>query len=329
MLHVKLAGLGAYLPERVITSRELEQQYALAPGWIERATGIVERRRATHETQVQMAGVAARRALAMAGLDLSAVDLIISASSSRQQTIPCTAAFVQRELGAPEGKSACVDMDATCLSFLFALQSAAHLVAAGTYRTALIVTSERSGYALNHDQPESAVLFGDAAAAAVLVRTPPDESSGIVWEQFATYSSGADLTTILGGGTLHHPNDPTTHPLMNTFQMNGTGVFKKAARLVEPFLDQFFARTEWEREAVDLVVPHQASGHALDLLCSRYGFGEQQIFRNLATRGNCVGASIPLALTEAVTAGRIARGQRALLVGTGAGLTLGAVGLIW
>lgn len=329
MLHVKFAGIGAYLPERIVTSAELEATYGLEAGWIARTTGIHERRRATHETQVEMAARAAQRALASAGMDVAALDLIISASSSRQQTIPCTAAFVQRAIGAPEGRSACVDMDATCLSFLFAVQSAAHLVAAGTYRTALIVSSEAGGRSLNFDQPESAVLFGDAAVAVILVRTPPNEASGLVWEQFATYSSGADLTTILGGGTLHHPNDPATLPVMNTFSMNGPGIYKKAARIVGPFLDQFFTQAQWQRETLDLVVPHQASSHGLELLCRRYGFREDQIMRNLERRGNCVAASIPLALSEALDAGRITRGQRLLLVGTGAGLTVGAIGVIW
>jgi 3-oxoacyl-[acyl-carrier-protein] synthase III len=329
MLNVKIAGLGHYLPERVVASAELEQAYGLDAGWVARATGIIERRRATHETTASMASAAARRALAAAGMDVGELDLIIAAASGRQQAIPCTAAFIQRELGAPDGASACFDLDATCLSFLMALQAAAHLVAAGSYRAALIVSSEIGGRSLNPREPASAVLFGDAAAAAVLLRTPPGEVSRVVWEQFATHSSGADLTTIRGGGTMHHPNDPATTPEMNMFSMQGTGVYKKAARLGDPFLDSFFARAGWSREELDAVVPHQASGHVIELLSSRYGFRPAQVVSNLATRGNCVAASIPLALSEAVAAGRIIRGQRVLLVGTGAGLTLGAIGLIF
>jgi 3-oxoacyl-[acyl-carrier-protein] synthase III len=329
MLNVKIAGLGHYLPERVITSSELEQAYELEPGWVARTTGIIERRRATHETTVSMAALAAQRALDAAGLGVDAVDLIIAAASGRQQAIPCTAAFIQRALGAPDGASACFDLDATCLSFLFALQTAAHLVAAGSYRSALIVSSELGGFSLNPCEPQSAVLFGDAAAAAVLVRTPPDQASCIVWEQFATHSSGVELTMIRGGGTLHHPNDPATTPEMNMFSMQGSSIYKKAARLSGPFLASFFARADWAREELDAVVPHQASGHALELLSARYGFRPAQVVSNLAIRGNCVSASIPLALSEAVASGRIGRGQRVLLLGTGAGLTLGAIGLVF
>lgn len=329
MLAVKIAGLGAYLPERIVTSAELEAELGLAPGWVERATGVLERRRATDETAAGMAAIAGRRALASAGMNPGELDLIIAASSAPQQAIPCTAALVQRELGAPDGMSACFDVNATCLSFLAALQSAAHLVAAGSYRAALVVSSEIVGRSLNPQEPESAVLFGDAAAAAVVVRTPEGEPSRVVWEQFATFSSGADLTTIRGGGTLHHPNDPATTPELNMFQMNGTAIYKQAARRAGPFLERFLARASWEREQIDWVVPHQASGHAVAILNARFGFRAEQVVSNLAVRGNCVAASIPLALAEAVTAGRITRGQRVLLIGTGAGLTIGAIGLIF
>lgn len=329
MLNVKIAGLGAYLPERVVSSAELEAAYGLAPGWVARTTGIVERRRATHETTAGMAAAAARRALASAGVGLAEVDLIVSASSGPQQAIPCTAAFIQRELGAPEGASACFDIDATCLSFLFALQTVAHLVAAGSYRAALVVSSEIAGRSLNPAEPESAVLFGDAAAAAVVVRTPPGEASAVVWEQLATYSGGADLTAIRGGGTLHHPNDPATTLEMNMFTMSGPTIYKRAARLAGPFFDGFFARAGWQREEVGALIPHQASGHAIAILRSRYGFRPEQVVANIAERGNCVAASIPLGLAEAVASGRVARGDKVLLFGTGAGLTLGAIGLVF
>jgi 3-oxoacyl-[acyl-carrier-protein] synthase-3 len=329
MLAVKIAGLGAYLPELVVRSVELEAELGLAPGWIERVTGVRERRRVTHETAASMAALAGRRALDAAGLPPDAVDLIIAASSAPQQAIPCTAAFVQRELGALDGGSACFDVNATCLSFLTAMQTATHLVAAGSYNTALVVSSEIVGRSLNPAEPESAVLFGDAAAAAVLMRTPQGEASTVVWEQFATFSSAAELTTIRGGGTLHHPNDPATTPELNQFRMEGTAIYRQAARRAGPFLDRFLERAGWTRASIHVVVPHQASAHAVRMLNERFGFSAAQVESNLALRGNCVAASIPLALAEAVTAGRVQRGQRVLLVGTGAGLTLGAIGLVY
>jgi 3-oxoacyl-[acyl-carrier-protein] synthase-3 len=327
MLPVTIAGLGAYLPPRCVSSAELEQEWGLPGGWIERTTGVRERRRAESETTVSMAVAAAREALAHAELAPEQVDLIIGACTGPQQLIPCTAAFVQQRLELPQGRSCCFDVNATCLSFLFALHSAAHLVAAGQYRCVLIFSSELTRWTLDAREPESASLIGDGAAAAVVVPSVPGSNAGIWLARFATHSSGAHLVECPGGGTLHHPNDPTTTPRMNTFHMDGPGIFKMAVRMVVPFLDCFLAELGWERRAVDVVVPHQASGRGLDQLWSRMGFRPEQVFRNLATRGNCIAASIPLALAEAVHSGRVRRGNRVLLVGSAAGLTLGAVAL--
>lgn len=327
MLPVKIAGLGAYLPERRVLNVELEDQLGIPSGWIERVTGVRERRYVSGETSAWMAAAAARRALAAAGRDLCDLDVIVGASTAPQQAIPCTAALVQRELGAPDGASVCFDLNATCLSFLVALHTAAQLIAAGVYRCMLVYSSEITSRSLNPAERESAVLFGDAAAAAVLTRAELDEPSAIWHAQFATFSSGADLTAVPGGGTLHHPNDPRTTPEMNTFHMQGLAVFKQAARLSSPFLDRFFAGLDWPRDACDAVVPHQASRHAVELLHLRLGFQPAQVYSNLALRGNCIAASLPLALSEAVAGGRIRRGDRVLMLGTGAGLTLGALAL--
>ncbi len=329
MLAAHLAGLGTYLPERRVSSATLEEQLNIPAGWTERVTGVRERRYCTDETSVGMAAAAAHQALDRAGLRPDDLDAIVGASTAPQQAIPCTAALVQRELGAPEGRSACFDINATCLSFLFALHTVAQLVAAGMYRRVLVFSSEIASRSLNPCERESTVLFGDAAAAAIITRAPEGTASAIHHAQFATFSSGADLTRVLGGGTLHHPNNPQTTPDMNLFHMRGPAVFKQAARVVGPFLDQFFTTLDWDRSAIDTVVPHQASRHAVELLHARLGFNADQVFSNLATRGNCIAASIPLALAEAVEHGRIRRGDRVLLVGTGAGLTLGALALIF
>jgi 3-oxoacyl-[acyl-carrier-protein] synthase-3 len=329
MLPVKIAGLGSCLPERRVTSAELLRAWHVPEGLVEHAAGVYERRYATHETTAGMAASACRQALDRAGLAPSAVDAIIGASTVPQQAIPCTAAFVQRELGAPDGGSLCFDVNATCLSFLVALQNAAHLVAAGAYRTVLVYSSELGSRFLNERQPASAILFGDAAAAAVVVRAEAGEHSAIHHTAFATYSSGADYTQVLGGGTRHSPNDPATRPEMNLFDMDGKAVFRQAVRLLPPFLDCFFEQTGWRREEIDCLVPHQASRHGLDLLTDRLGFRREQLFTNLSERGNCIAASIPLALAEAVAAGRIRRGDRVVLLGTGAGLTIGAAALTY
>jgi 3-oxoacyl-[acyl-carrier-protein] synthase-3 len=210
-----------------------------------------------------------------------------------------------------------------------ALQTVAHLVTAGTYRCALIVSSERPDHSLNPAEPASAVLFGAAAAAAVVTRAAEGESSAVVWEQFATYSESAELTAIRGGGTLHHPNDPATTPEMNLFHMDGPQVYRRAARLAAPFFERFFQRSGWTRESVDSLISHQASRHAVEYLWRRLGFRQDQVVENLAERGNTVAASIPLTLAEARDQGRIKRGDRVMLFGTGAGLSIAAIALVF
>jgi 3-oxoacyl-[acyl-carrier-protein] synthase-3 len=327
-LPVKLAGLGWYVPERRVTSSELEAEWGLPSRWIGHVTGVRERRYATTETSAGMAAAAAKMALEHAAMAGSSIDLIVGASAAPQQAIPCTAAFVQRELGLAEGASFCFDVNATCLSFLVALQSVAHLIAAGSCRCALIVSSEITSHSLNPAEPESAGLFGDAAAAAVLVASEPGEASSIGLSLFETHSSGADLTELRGCGTLHHPNDPGTDSAMNLFHMDGPAVLTIASRLFDAFIKRFLLESGRAPRDFDAVVPHQASRAALRLLSDRYGFAREQVITNLESRGNCIAASIPLALAEAMHDGRLRRGQRLLLAGTGAGLTLGAMELV-
>jgi 3-oxoacyl-[acyl-carrier-protein] synthase-3 len=327
---VKIAGLGHYLPERRVSNYEIEELLGLKPGWIARATGVLERRRASpDDTNSRMAAQAALRALEDANLDIADIDLIVGASASPEQMIPCTASLVQRELGAPEGRSTCFDINATCLSFALALQLVAPLIAAGVYRTVLVFSSEVIAESLNPNEPESASLMGDAAAAAILTRASNDEPGRLHLSRFATFSGSAHLTQVLGGGTRRHPNNPANTLETNQFCMHGPSVFRAASRVLPGFMNEFFDTLGWGSDQIDLIVPHQASGHAISHLASRLGFPDSKVYVNLPRRGNCVAASLPLALSEAEEEGRLQRGDRILLIGTGAGLTVGAVALTY
>jgi 3-oxoacyl-[acyl-carrier-protein] synthase III len=309
----------------VVANAELEVKMGLSNGWIAKRTGVLERRYATNETTVSQAVAASRVALERSGIKLGELDAIIGANLA-QQTIPCTAALVQKALDAPDGSSACWDVNATCLSFMMALHSAALLIAAGQYKNILIFSSEIASPSLNPLEPESASLFGDAAAAIVL--TASDDSS-LIGAKFQTFSSGSHLTELLGGGTLHRPPTTFDRPELNLFHMDGPAIFKHAARTMPGFLEGFLNDIGWTISSIDALVPHQASGYGVQSISSRLGFTPEQVIFNLPNRGNCVAASMPLALTEAVEAGRIKRGDQVLLAGTAAGLTLGAVALIF
>ena len=327
-LPVRIAGLGRYLPSRIVTNAELEGELGLSDGWIAQRTGVRERRRCSGETSAFMGAAAARDALTMAGLDAGELTAIIGASSTPQQAIPCTAVFVQRELDAPEGVASCFDVNATCLSFLAALDVAARLVAAGAHRHVLVFSSENVSLSMNPQEPESAVLFGDAAAAVILSHAGAT-GSALHATHLQTWNSGAELSQITGGGTLHHPNDPATTAAHNLFAMRGPQLFRKAAPLLLPFMDRLCDSAGWQRSDVTAVVPHQASRHGIALGWKLLGFREEQVITNLGTRGNCIAASIPLALAESVAAGRIQRGDRLLLFGVAAGLSLGGAAITY
>src|SRR5262245_29401042 len=333
MFAARLAATGSALPAVIVTSAALERDLHLPPGWIIERTGVHERRRATSETSLSLAAAAARAALADAPGPL---DAVVVASAGPHQLIPCTAALLHRELGLPEGNGLTFDVNATCLSFLQGLNVACHFVHAGTARRVLVVSSEVSRHSLDPGEPESAVLIGDGAAAAIVERgaggcyppgTPLEPGGTVHHAVFETHSRGADLTTLKGGGSLHHPNDPATTPAHNRFHMNGPGLFKLALLLLPPFVHRALAGAGWRAADVEAVVPHQASRPGVELLVRRCGFSPDQLVVNLETRGNCIAASVPGAIDEAGRSGRISRGDKVLLIGTAAGLAMGAVAL--
>ena len=324
-LPVTIAGIGSYLPSRIVTNAELEARLSLPSGWIVRRTGVLERRVVGDETTVDMAVSAARVALQRAQLKPADLDAIIVASSAPQQAIPCTAALVQAALLAPDGMSACWDVNATCLSFLFALHSAAQAIHLGQYERVLICSSEIPSGSVNPLQASTATLFGDASAAVILTRS--SDQRGIHGASFQTFSSAAHLAEFKGAGTLHRPQHTVGQPDLNYFSMDGPGIFRHALTHMKPFMDAFLASLEWQPADVDAFVPHQASRHGIESVSTHLGFEPSQVITNIALRGNCVAASIPLALCEALEGGRIRRGQRVVLAGTAAGLTLGAVAL--
>ena len=325
---LKIAGLGRYLPERIVTNPELEALYGLRPGWIEHHNGVRERRRATTETNSSMGAAAAVEALAEAGLQITDIDLILNASGTAEQAIPDTAALIQRGLGVGDSGIPCMSVHVTCLSFLAALDVCASFLAAGRYRTILVVSSEISSVGLNPNEPESATLIGDAAAAAVIRAAGAGESSQLHHSLFRTYGEGADHTAVRGGGTRRHPNLPTTSPEDNYFHMDGGSVLRLVRTHVDGYLEELYPGLATGLVDIDAVVPHQASKVGLRML-GRFGWADEKIIRTLDWLGNCVAASVPATLYEGVADGRIRRGDKVLLVGTGAGLSMGGLVLTY
>jgi 3-oxoacyl-[acyl-carrier-protein] synthase III len=324
-LPMKILGVGRYLPERVVTSAEVERLCGIKPGWIERHTGVKERRWVgPKETNSFMAAAAAREAIADAGLKLEDIDLILCSSGTPEQTIPDNSALIQRELGLGTSGVSCMSVHITCLSFLLALDLSSVMLSVGRYKNILIVASDIASVALNFRDPESAALFGDAAAAVVVTRTPAGEASGVTKTRFETYSVGAHLTEIRGGGSRRHPANPDTKPEDNLFSMAGPKVYRLARQHQDEFLERLRPGLSKSPGSIKVVLPHQASLLALRAL-RRNGIDDDQVVITLDRFGNCVATSLPLTVYEAVRTNRMKRGDEILLAGTGAGLTLGGM----
>jgi len=313
-LKVKVTGVGLYLPPKIETAEDIAPKIGRPVDWIIEKSGVIERRVSEIDVD-QMGAIAGKEALGDGGKP----DLIINASGVPKQTIPDTSTFYQRELGF-EGIPS-FSVHCTCLSFITALNTAASLIHSGSYKRILIISSDRGTIGRNFDEPESASLLGDGAAAVVLEQSLENESSELIYFDMKTFPSCANLTEVRGGGTNKHPQDPETSLADNLFTMDGPAVYKIARKEVYRMMLKTMKTTGLKREEVDWVIPHQASGKAVDAYISTSGFAKEKVVSIISEFGNCVAASVPMAFATAVQDGRIKRGDLLLFIKTGAGLS--------
>lgn len=326
-LPLQILGTGAYLPRQVLSSDELDRRWGRPAGTAARQVGVRKRHVAAgDETSSFMAAQAAREALAAAGLRPGELDLIVSACAVMEQAIPCLGARVQQALGLGTSGIPAFDVNATCLSFVVALDLVANLLATGRHRRVLIVSSEIASAGLDPEDPGTAALFGDGAAAAVVQRTESGAGSVLLAAHMATYGEGADHCQIRGGGTRMQAGlDGAAWLRASRFEMDGRATYRLAARHFPAFLDTLLQRSGARLGDLACIVPHQASGKALDHLGRSLGIPEERMVRTLPEVGNQVAASIPYALHTALAGGRLQRGDTIALLGTGAGLSIGGL----
>jgi 3-oxoacyl-[acyl-carrier-protein] synthase-3 len=320
-LDIQVTATALYSPPRVETAEDLSSRVGKTAEWIVQQTGVA-RRHIAEEPVEQMAAEAARRALGSSGPP----DLIIYASTTPRQLIPDTSVFVELELGL-EGVP-CHTVHATCLSFLVGLHTAAALITARAYRKVLVVSSEIGSVARDFTEPESSVLLGDGAAAAVVEPTPEGQGSKVLGYLMTTFPRAASLAEFRGFGVRKRPDGPDTRPDDYRFHMNGTRLFRLGIVQVAAVLERIFAQTGMAAGDIDLVVPHQPSKPGIEAL-SRWGFPAERVVNIVGEYGNCIAASMPMALATAHADGRLKRGARVLLLGTGAGMSIGAAILEW
>ena len=314
---LRITGIGYYLPPQVETAADLSLKIGRSQQWIERRTGVIERRISAVDVDV-MGAEAGRMALG----DGPPPDLIINASAVGKQALPDTSVFIQRELGF-EGIPS-FTIHATCLSFLVALKTAASFIVTEAFQRILIISTDRGSRGRNLKEPESAALLGDAAAAVVVESPRKGENSKLICWKMQTFPEGAELTQLRGGGTHLPPHDPLMKMEDNLFTMQGPRVYKMARQQVYTLIQELMQAQNLDRSDIDLVIPHQTSGYGVQAYVKYGGFAQNQVVDIVGRTGNCVAASIPLALALAHEEGRFQRNDLLLLIGTGAGLSIAA-----
>lgn len=324
-LPLRIVATGEYRPVREVDSGVFDHRWHRPPGWTLRHAGVASRRYAgPDEPSSAMAAAAAEQALERAGLSARDLDAVVVANSVGEQAIPCTAALVHRRLGLGDTGIAAFDVNATCLGFVVALDHAAMAIAAGRWRRVLVVAAEVASAGLDPDDPDTAPLFGDGAAAAIV--DAGDGASVLLSSRLETYSDGVELCQVASGGTrIRIHDEPEAYIAGARFRMAGKATYRMAAARLPGFLARLLEEAGVGLEELAAFVPHQASAKALNHLQVALGLPPAALVRVLADRGNQMAASIPVALNHAVEKGSVRRGDLVALVGSGAGLAFGGV----
>jgi 3-oxoacyl-[acyl-carrier-protein] synthase-3 len=329
MLNAALLGTGTCAGGRALASVEIDARLGKQAGWLEGACGVACRPVvAEGETQESMAVAAAHLALADAGLEARDVDLLLFASAVGRQPIPSTATLIKRELGLGQCAAPAFDVNATCLSAVAAMEVAALYIGARRVRHVLIVASEIATRALPWaDDPATAGLFGDGAAALVL---GPAQGSGLHLKDVAieTWAEGYDFCALPAGGTRYDLHTSRAAFEANAFfRMDGHALFKLTRTRLPDFIGRLLERAGWKQDDVDLVIPHQASPLALEHMIRKCGFARNRVVSTVKETGNLVAASIPMTLDTARREGRIRTGSKVVMIGTSAGVSIGGATL--
>ena len=325
--NIKIIGRGKELPSRKVPSQELEKLFSLKAGTIEAKFGVKNRYWAREESNASLGARALQNALNDANLQFEDIDLLLNTSATFDFPLPSTASFIQRELGKSDSGIPSYDINSSCLSFLSGLHVAASFIHLGIYNRIAIVTSEISSKSLDIDNIETYSLFGDGAVAFIL-----GKSKGNSYCQdfkFNTYSEGAFYTAVKGGGNVmhHHNPDAINHEKDFYFQMEGSKVLKFTIGKLHEFLEEYIEETGMEINDYRHIIPHQASKLALKYLKKHYNLNAEQLHLSLSKYGNTIAASIPITLYDAIEDDKIKRGDDILLLGTAAGITIGAASL--
>jgi 3-oxoacyl-[acyl-carrier-protein] synthase III len=324
---VRIIGTGRYAPARICTNADLEKMVDTTDAWITERTGIKERHiAAPGELTSDMAAAASMRAIEMAGVQPTDIDMIIVGTISGDVQMPATATFVQEKIGA----RACpaFDLSAACAGFIYGLSIGEKFVATGAARYVLVVGVELLSRVLDWTDRTTCVLFGDGAGAVVL---GPSDGDGRGIRSTRLYAAGKHASSLIipGGGSKHPPSAETVEKRLHFVKMNGPDIFKAAVKYLCSSAKLAVDELGLQPEQIDWVVPHQANLRILDQVSQRIGVPMSRFYLNIDRYGNTSSASVPMALDEAVRNGLITQGQTLLFCALGAGVSWGTAVVVW
>ncbi len=326
-----IAGTGSYLPSKVLTNADLEKMVDTSDEWIFTRTGIRERRiAAPDELSSDMGSRAAELALKRAGLDPKQVDLIIVGTSTPDTPFPSTACYIQHKIGAK--KAAAFDITAACSGFLYSLITANQFISTGLYSNILVIGAEKMSAIINWQDRNTCVLFGDGAGA-VLLQAKTDATShrgfGFLATDLGADGAQADILSVPGGGCRIPLSAEVLAERINTIQMSGKEVYRYAVSAMYQSAKRCLDAAKISTDEIDWVVPHQANYRIIEAVAERLGTPKEKLIVNLDQYGNTSAACMPIAIDEAVAAGKFKPGDKILFVTFGGGLTWASAVLEW
>ncbi|MBC7327452.1 ketoacyl-ACP synthase III [bacterium] len=326
MRRVGIASLGAYVPPKILTNKDLEKMVDTSDEWITTRTGIKERRIADEsQASSDLAYEASKIALAEAGIEPSDLDMIIVCGVTFDYPFPATACILQDRLGA--NKAGAMDIEAGCTGFIYALSVAYSYVACGFYDNVLVVGSDVLSKVTDWQDRSSCILFGDAAGAAVV--TPYKGQGELLNFYLRSDGSRTDDLLIPAGGSRNPASHKTVEERLHYMKLNGPEVFRLAVRVIEDAVTAILNKAQLKKEDIAILIPHQANIRIIQTAARNLAIPQEKFFVNVDRYGNTSAASIPLAFYEALKEGRIKKGDYIILVGFGAGLTWGAFLIRW
>lgn len=321
-----ILGLGYYVPDKILTNKDMEKIVDTSDEWIYERTGIRARRVADPEMATSdMATRAAEQALADAQISADELDLIIVATATPDMFFPSVACLVQANLQAK--KAAAFDLAAGCSGFTYGVAVGAQFIKAGLYKKVLVIGAETLSRVLDWTDRTTCVLFGDGAGAAVLGETA--SGCGFLGFDLGADGSGGDLLKLPAGGARMPASAETVANKLHFVHMNGNEVFKFAVKVMGESAAKSLSHAGLTSADIDLLIPHQANIRIIQSAAKRLKLPMEKVFVNVDKYGNTSAASIPIALKEAVESGRIKNGDNIVLVGFGAGLTWASCVIKW